>query len=73
MKSELRLVQHKELPDHAVIEVWHDGEFIAAVYGADGPGVRVVSKHHLLAQPMESVKNLSRNVIEVSVKPKEPQ
>lgn len=48
-KSELRLDPHRVLNDALVIEVWHDGEFIAAVYGADGPGVRVVSKHRLHA------------------------
>jgi hypothetical protein len=28
-----------------VVEVWYKGEFICAVYGADGPGVRIISKH----------------------------
>ena len=28
-----------------VIELWHDGQFIGQVCGADGPGVRVITKH----------------------------
>lgn len=25
--------------------VWHDGQFIATVTPADGPGVRIITKH----------------------------
>lgn len=44
MKTELRAVPHLVLPGQTVIELWHDGVFIGTVTGADGPGVRVVSK-----------------------------
>jgi hypothetical protein len=44
MKTELRPVPHSMDPGVIVIEVWHDGQFIARVTGADGPGVRVISK-----------------------------
>jgi hypothetical protein len=57
MKAELRLSTHATLPDGHVIEVWYGGEFIAAVYGADGPGVRVISKYDLVVteQPLGAV------------------
>jgi hypothetical protein len=44
-KTELRPVPHSTLPGETAVELWHDGKLIGAVYGADGPGVRVVSKH----------------------------
>ena len=47
MKSELRLRPHEVLDGHLVIEVWHGSRMVAVVYGADGPGVRVISKHGL--------------------------
>lgn len=49
MRSELKLVPHSALSGDSAIEVWYGGQFIAAVYGAVGPGVRVVSKHRLTA------------------------
>ncbi len=45
MKSELRMQQHRVLRGAAAVEVWYEGRRIAAVYGADGPGVRIVSKY----------------------------
>jgi len=45
MKTELRLSAHTVLAGEAVIELWHNGVFIGTVVGADGPGVRVVSKY----------------------------
>lgn len=44
-KSELRPRPHHLLPGVTVVEVWWRGRFIAEVTGADGPGVRVISKH----------------------------
>jgi hypothetical protein len=59
MKSELRVVPHSELPGQNVIEVWHDGEFIATVTGATGPGVRVISKYiNKVAPPEVTVANV---------------
>jgi len=43
--TELRLPPHTLNPGAAVVELWHDGRFIGQVTGADGPGVRLVTKH----------------------------
>lgn len=62
MKSELRIVAHSVLPVQQVVEVWFDGTMVAAVYGADGPGVRVVSKHGLhLSFQGDHIASLSRS------------
>jgi hypothetical protein len=45
MKTQLRLVPHLVLPDTQVVELWHDGTLIGTVVGADGPGVRIISKY----------------------------
>lgn len=48
--------------DHAgshVVEVWHGGEFICAVYGADGPGIRVITKHHVLVSQTSMITELT--------------
>jgi hypothetical protein len=45
MKTQLRLVPHLVLPDAQVVELWHDGTLIGTVVGADGPGVRIISKY----------------------------
>ncbi len=68
MKSELRLGPHAVIPDATVVEVWYDGEFVATVCGADGPGVRVVSKHRLVASPQESAMTKALILIGVQVK-----
>ena len=44
-KSKLVSQPHALLPYQDIIEVWYKGEMIATVYGADGPGVRILSKH----------------------------
>lgn len=49
MKSELKVCAHKAIPGHLVVEIWHDGKFVGTVAGADGPGVRVLSRHPLTA------------------------
>jgi len=46
-KSNLRLGTHQILPENQMIEVWYEGILIASVYGADGPGVRVITKFPL--------------------------
>lgn len=45
VKSQLRLQPHSIHPGSNVVEVWHEGKFIATVTGSDGPGVRVITKH----------------------------
>lgn len=44
MKAELKLHDHDVLPGQKIIEVWYRGVMIATIAGADGPGVRVISK-----------------------------
>lgn len=66
MKTEIRLAEHSELAGAAVIELWYDGRLIGAVYGADGPGVRVISKHHIIGN--ESSKcDMRLNVVSVKI------
>jgi hypothetical protein len=34
-----------------VIEVWHEGTFLATIAGGEGPSVRIVTKHNITARP----------------------
>lgn len=64
-KSKLKSKPHHLIPEQEVIEVWYDNNLVATVYEADGPGVRVISKH-----PMDIVRGgmgETINVIEVRV------
>jgi len=45
MKTELRLAPHTVIEGANVVEIWHGGQFIGQISGAEGPGVRVMSKH----------------------------
>jgi hypothetical protein len=54
-KTELRLAEHSVLPGQKVFEIWHGGQLIGTVCGADGPGVRVISKHPMKASFAEMV------------------
>ena len=53
MKSELRVDAHSITDGALVVEVWYANELLATVYGADGPGVRVISKHRLHVDPAD--------------------
>ena len=64
MKTELVPVPHSVLPGVFILEIWHDGQFIATVTGAEGPGVRVISKHDMTTMILEGVPN----VVEVRIK-----
>lgn len=46
-KSRLKLKDHTLRGEDKVIEVWHHDELIATVTGADGPGIRVHTKHRV--------------------------
>lgn len=63
MKSELKLAPHTRLPGAQVIEVWFGGKLIATVTGADGPGVRVLSKHPLAIVATEDAINVVQVVV----------
>lgn len=69
MKSELRLQPHSELRREQVIEIWHNGEFIGAVYGADGPGIRIVTKHQLSVTPID-VDVIGLETVQINIQPK---
>lgn len=43
-KAVLKLAHHRHLPGRA-IEVWWQGHLVGCVYGADGPGIRFVTKY----------------------------
>lgn len=45
MKAKLVLREHLVLPGENVIEVWYQGDMIATIAGADGAGIRVISRH----------------------------
>ena len=47
MKTELRLAPHTVIEGAHVVEIWHEGQFIGQIAGAEGPGVRVISKYPL--------------------------
>ena len=49
MKTELRLRPHTITPSSTIVEVWHEGRFLATITGADGPGVRIITKHLIKA------------------------
>jgi hypothetical protein len=44
MKAVLKLAPHTRAPGECV-EVWHDGKMIGVIYGADGPGIRFMSRY----------------------------
>jgi hypothetical protein len=45
-KTELRLAAHGILPNVLVIELWYEGRLIGTVYGAEGPGFRLMTGGH---------------------------
>lgn len=44
-KTRLCVVPHSVLVGHFVVELWHGARLIGTVVGADGPGIRVISKY----------------------------
>ncbi|MCI0421497.1 MAG: hypothetical protein L0312_20110 [Acidobacteria bacterium] len=56
-KSRLRVKrkQHQILEGEDVVEIWHENQLVGQVTGADGPGVRVISKHpiELKCEPLD--------------------
>jgi hypothetical protein len=57
MKTELRAVEHTLRSGETAFEVWHDGQLIASIVGAEGPGVRVFSKHPLKVTQVDGYPN----------------
>ena len=50
MKTELRLMPHTILEGHSVVEIWYADKFIGQITGADGPGIRLISKHKIVVE-----------------------
>lgn len=63
MKTELRIAEHSVIHGANVVEVWHDGEFIGQVVGADVPGVRVITKHDVAVVTYDA----GPNIVEVQI------
>jgi hypothetical protein len=51
MKSKLRLQSHSIATGENIIEVWHEGTFLATIARREGPTVRIVAKHNMTAKP----------------------
>jgi hypothetical protein len=51
MKTELRLTPCNILIGALVVDLWHDGQLIGTITGADGPGVRIVTKFAVVVAP----------------------
>ena len=51
MKSQIRVKLLAMLPGVNVMEMWHDGQFLATISGGDGPDVRIITKHAVKAKP----------------------
>lgn len=68
MKAELRIAPHTVL-NASVIEVWYGGKLVCTVTGADGPGIRIISKHVVGGKPSVKVEEtkwqVSPGVVEV--------
>jgi hypothetical protein len=43
MRTQLRVKSHLVVPGESVVELWHNGQLIGTVVGAEGPGVRIIS------------------------------
>jgi hypothetical protein len=54
MKSQIIVAPHLLVEGAQVAEVWWRGQLIAEVTGADGPGVRVISKHPMVTVPPDA-------------------
>lgn len=59
-KSHLKMDSHILLEEQETVEIWYEGQFVASVYGGEGPGLRIMSKH-----PMEVVEGGLDNVVGV--------
>jgi hypothetical protein len=65
-KTDLVVRPHFIVPGANVVELWYNGIFIGEVTGADGPGVRVISRF-----PLEATTDPRQppNVTEVMIHP----
>jgi hypothetical protein len=66
MKTELRFRPHASNSHQNVVELWHNEEFIGTITGAEGPGVRVITKHSIQATTVLE-DDAGVNVLEVEI------
>lgn len=45
MKTALVPKPHSQIPGAVVVELWWNDQLIGTLYGSDGPGVRLFTKH----------------------------
>lgn len=69
MKTVLRARAHHIVGEATVFEIWHDGVFLGTVVGADGPGVRVVSKYLTNSHDAIRIVCVEPPVLEVRLEP----
>jgi len=67
MKSELKIAKHSVIAGANIIEIWFDGKFVGQVTGADGPGIRVLSKYSLDAKVIPKGTSLVSRMTNVTV------
>jgi hypothetical protein len=70
MRSELRIGRHAIRAGEPVIEIWFEGEFIGEITAAEGPGVRVISKHSIRAlvdRASIRAEGTPANVVEIEI------
>jgi hypothetical protein len=48
-----------------ICEIWHKGQFIGQVVGADGPGVRILAKHPITQTRVDE------QTLELQIEPKQ--
>lgn len=66
MKETILRTEAHSTSGEAVVEIWHRGRFVGAVYAADGCGIRIVSKYAMEADARSGI--AAPGVIEVQIK-----
>lgn len=61
-KASLIPKPHSKIMGAIVVEVWYRGTLIGTINGADGPGIRFMSKHQLLANLQPGLINVAEVV-----------
>jgi len=67
VKSVLQIRPHSLLSDANVVAIWYGDELIATATGADGPGLRVISRYPLEIGKVEKTPTFLMNLTEVRV------
>jgi len=67
MKTELKLAEHSTIPRAQVVEIWWNGRMVGQITGADGPGVRVISKYPVNYERVANPRVAPVNILEVKI------